>query len=40
MVEGEGFGVSVIGRVFARIYRKYMDRAIALLVAEMNANRG
>jgi hypothetical protein len=39
VVEGEGFGAPVIGKVFATIYGKYMDRAISFLVEEMNASR-
>jgi hypothetical protein len=39
VVEGEGFGVSVIGRLFAKIYSKSLDRAIPLLIEEMNASR-
>ncbi len=39
VVEGKGFGVSVIGRVFAKIYSKNLDRAIGLVVEEMNASR-
>jgi len=39
VVEARGFGVSVIGRLFAKIYSKNMDRAIALLIEEMNASR-
>lgn len=39
IVEGEGFGVTVIGRAFAKAYGKYMDRAISNLVEEMNAMR-
>jgi uncharacterized membrane protein len=39
VVEASGFGVSVIGRLFAKIYSKNMDRAISLLVQEMNASR-
>jgi hypothetical protein len=39
-LEAKGFGKSVIGRLFARIYSKTLDRAIALLVQEMNASRG
>lgn len=35
-VDAEGFGVSVLGRLFAKIYSKNMDRAITLLVQEMN----
>src|SRR5262249_28605064 len=32
VVEANGFGESVIGRLFAKVYRKDMDRAIGLLV--------
>ena len=39
VIEAQGFGKSVIGRLFAMIYRRNMDRAIALLVQEMNASR-
>lgn len=39
VIEARGFGKSVIGRLFARIYRKSLDRAIAMLVEEMNASR-
>jgi hypothetical protein len=39
VVEAEGFGVSVLGRLFAKIYRKSLDRAIPLLIQEMNASR-
>jgi hypothetical protein len=38
VVEAEGFGVSIIGRLFAKIYSKNLDRAIGLLVQEMNAS--
>jgi hypothetical protein len=38
-LEANGFGKSVIGRLFARIYSKTLDRAITLLVQEMNASR-
>jgi hypothetical protein len=38
-VEAKGFGVSVIGRLFANIYSKHLDRAIPLLVQEINASR-
>lgn len=37
IIEAEGFGVSVIGRLFAKVYSKNLDRAIPLLVEEMNA---
>ena len=38
IIEGAGCGVSVFGRLFARIYSKNLDRAISLLVEEMNAS--
>ena len=38
VVEAKGFGVSVLGRLFAMVYRKSLDRAIPLLVAEMNTS--
>ena len=37
IVEAGGFGVSVFGRLFAKIYSKNLDRAIPLLIEEMNA---
>ena len=39
VIEGEGFGASILGRLFAWVYRKSLDRAIPLLVEEMNASR-
>ncbi len=39
VVEAKGFGVSVFGRLFAKIYSKNLDRAIPLLVEEMNASK-
>jgi hypothetical protein len=39
LIVAEGFGKSIIGRLFAMIYRKNLDRAISLLVEEMNASR-
>ena len=36
-LEASGFGKSILGRLFARIYAKTLDRAIARLVEEMNA---
>jgi hypothetical protein len=39
VLEANGFGKSVIGRLFAKIYSRTLDRAIALLVQEMNASR-
>jgi hypothetical protein len=38
VVEAEGFGISVIGRLFAKVYSKDLDKAIPRLVSEMNAN--
>jgi hypothetical protein len=37
-LEAKGFGKSFLGRLFARIYSRTLDRAIALLVQEMNAS--
>jgi hypothetical protein len=39
LLEAQGFGRSLIGRLFAKVYSKTLDRAIALLVQEMNASR-
>jgi hypothetical protein len=39
IVEAKGFCVSIIGRLFAKIYSKNLDRAISLLIDEMNASR-
>jgi hypothetical protein len=39
VIEAKGFGKSVIGGLFARVYSKSLDRAIPLLVEEMNAGR-
>ena len=36
IVEGDGFGISVIGRLFAKVYARDLDKAIPALVAEMN----
>jgi hypothetical protein len=38
-LEASGFGKSILGRLFAKIYSKTLDRAIASLVREMNARR-
>jgi hypothetical protein len=38
LLEARGFGRSILGRLFAKIYSKTLDRAIVLLVQEMNAN--
>jgi hypothetical protein len=37
-LEAKGLGRSLFGRLFARIYSRTLDRAIALLVQEMNAS--
>jgi hypothetical protein len=39
VIEAKGFGASVVGRLFAKIYSKSLDRAIPSLVEEMNASR-
>ncbi len=36
VVEADGVGVSILGRLFAAIYRGSMERAIPLLVEEMS----
>jgi hypothetical protein len=38
IVEADGFGASILGRLFARMYRSSLEKAIPRLVAEMNAN--
>ncbi len=38
IVHGTGFGASVLGPLFAKLYRGSLERAIPLLVAEMNAS--
>jgi hypothetical protein len=38
IVQAKGFGAGPLGRLFARIYRRNLDRAIPLLIAEMNAS--
>lgn len=35
VLEASGFGVNVFGRVFAKIYRRNLARAIPLLVSQM-----
>lgn len=37
VVQGEGFGVSFFGKLFAKIYSKNLDRAIPALVEQMNS---
>jgi hypothetical protein len=36
-VEADGLGASTVGRLFAALYRRNMERAIALLIREMNS---
>ena len=38
VVEAKGFGASILGRLFAWIYRRNLERAIPLLIAEMNTS--
>ncbi len=38
IVQATGFGAGVIGRLFAKIYRRNLEKAIPLLIAEMNAS--
>jgi hypothetical protein len=35
VIEATGFGASILGRLFAWIYRRNLERAIPLLIAEM-----
>jgi hypothetical protein len=37
IVEAQGWGAGILGRLFARIYRRNLERAIPLLIREMNA---
>jgi hypothetical protein len=39
IVEAKGFGVSFVGRLFAMIYNKNLDKAIPLLITEMNSEK-
>jgi len=39
VVDAEGFGVETIGRIFAAIYSRNLDRAIPRLVAEIKTLR-
>ncbi|MBC7821550.1 MAG: SRPBCC family protein [Planctomycetaceae bacterium] len=40
IIEGDGFGVSVFGKLFAKIYNQNLTTAIPALIAEMNAGNG
>jgi hypothetical protein len=37
IIEATGFGASVLGRLFAWVYRRHLERAIPRLIAEMEA---
>jgi hypothetical protein len=37
IVEAEGFGVSIFGKIFAAAYRRNLDAAILRLITEINA---
>ena len=37
IVAAEGFGAAIFGKLFAKIYRKNVEKAIPLLVSEMTA---
>lgn len=37
VVEVEGFGVSIFGKLFAMIYNRNLNKAIPRLIAEMNS---
>ena len=39
VLDGEGFGVAVFGRLFAAIYARNLDRAIPRLIAELEPSR-
>ena len=38
IVQATGFGASVLGRLFAKVYRGNLEKAIPLLIAQMNAS--
>jgi len=38
VVEAQGFGAGILGRLFAMIYRRHLEKAIPLLIHEMNTN--
>ena len=40
VIEADGMGVSVFGKLFAKIYKKNLDKAIPALIAEMNVSDG
>jgi hypothetical protein len=38
IVEAKGFGASILGRLFAKIYRGHLEKAVPLLIAEMEGS--
>jgi len=38
VLEAKGFGARILGRLFAKIYRRNLEKAIPLLIAQMNAS--
>ena len=38
VIQAKGFGASILGRLFAMIYRRNLEKAIPLLVAEMEGS--
>jgi hypothetical protein len=39
IIEAKGFGVSVLGRLFRKIYNRNLDKAIPLLISEINGEK-
>ena len=39
VLEADGFGVGFFGRLFAKIYRGNLEKAIPLFVSEIEGNR-
>lgn len=39
VLEASGFGVVFFGQLFAKVYRRNLERAIPLLVSEIESNR-
>jgi hypothetical protein len=37
IIEADGFGENILGRLFASVYRRSLEKAIPLLIAEMNS---
>ena len=40
ILAAEGFGAGIFGRLFAKVYRKNLEKAIPLLVSEMTTQTG